>query len=254
VGNFVNANQLVRFLVFAFAVATAVDSAAQYNTPSIAEKLSAYSLEYERIQSPDRTVRDIEQLYRRGLSVTDMLLSRQSKGQCLLETLTQDQLNSTRRELPGIFINREEVLEVSPDPEQFFDLALKFGDRADIGFFSILKVSYASPGWPVYIDRLTDYSGCTRLGSFVFSELYEMWRSFQRRFPDRYAGEVRKEVVKLEQALLDTGACEGSAKVVAAYREFLRAFPNAPVAEEIRVRIDAISGEKSELRFESHPH
>jgi hypothetical protein len=214
--------------------------------------VQAYTLEYEKTRDPTRSGRGIEALYRKGVAAGNALLSRKSEQQSLLETLDQDQLNSTRRALPGLFVNREEVLVASPDPERFFKFAIEWGDRADIAFFSILTMSYSSPGWPIYIERQTDYGGCRRLGSFVFPELYEMWRWFQSRFPDRYTEEVRREVAELEREILFTGACESSAEVAEAYREFLRAFPNAPIAGEIQVRIDAIETGTSHLRFESN--
>ena len=241
-------------LVGALVLVTAGELTAQSEASSrLPEEVQAYTLEYEKARSPTRSGRGIEALYRKGIAAGKALLSENSEQLVLLEALDQDQLRSARRALPGLFVNREEVLEAFPDPERFFTFAIEWGDRADIAFFSMLTMSYASPGWPVYIDRQTDYGGCRRLGSFVFSELYEMWRWFQSRFPDRYKEEARREVANLEREILHTGACESATEVAKAYREFLRAFPGAPVAGEIQVRIDAIESGTSHLRFESRP-
>ncbi|MCH9015709.1 MAG: hypothetical protein IH877_08505, partial [Gemmatimonadetes bacterium] len=120
----------------------------------------------------------------------------------LLEKMDEEQLRATRRALPGIFLNREEILQAVPDPESFLEFAVKWGDRADIAFFSTLQMSYSSPGWPLYIIPLTDYGGCRRLGSFVFSEIYGRWRAFQSRFPNRYKEQVRREINRLEENIL----------------------------------------------------
>lgn len=241
-------------LAGALVLFTAGELNAQAETSSwLPEEVHAYTLEYEKARSRPRSGRGIEALYRKGIAAGNALLSQKSEQLSVLEALDQDQLRSTRRALPGVFVNREEVLEALPDPERFFRFAIEWGDRADVAFFSILTMSYSSPGWPVYIDRQTDYGGCRRLGSFVFSELYEMWRWFQSRFPDRYKEEARREVANLEREILHTGACESATEVAKAYREFLRAFPGAPVAGEIQVRIDAIESGTSHLRFESRP-
>lgn len=218
--------------------------------PVLPKEIEEYTLEFERIQSLDRLERNIEVLYRKGIAAGKRLVySADFSELSLLERLNEEKLRALRRALPGIFLTRDEVLQVVPDPERFLEFALKWGGRADIAFFSTLQISYSSPGWPLYIQPQTDYGGCRRLGSFVFSELYGMWRAFQSRFPDRYKEEVRRQLAGLEENLLHTGACEGPREVAEAYREFIRSFPDAPVSNKVRLRIAEIDKGTTNLRF-----
>ena len=219
-------------------------------TPVLPEEIEEYTLEFGRIQSLDRLERNIEVLYRKGIAAGKRLVySADFSELSLLERLNEEKLRAVRRALPGIFLTRDEVLQVVPDPESFLEFALKWGGRADIAFFSTLQISYSSPGWPQYIQPQTDYGGCRRLGSFVFSELYGMWRAFQSRFPDRYKEEVRRQLAGLEENLLHTGACGGPREVAEAYREFIRSFPDAPVSDKVRLRIAEIDKGTTNLRF-----
>ncbi len=230
---------------------TALEVNAQSDgTPVLPKEIEEYTLEFERIQSLDRLERNIEVLYRKGIVAGKSLLSPvEISDLYLLERLSQEQLRAVSRALPGIFLTREEVLQARPDAKSYLEFALKWGGRADIAYFSTLQIAYPSPGWPLYIEPQTDYGGCRRLGSFVFSELYGMWRAFQSRFPDRYKQEVGEELADLEENLLHPGACEGPREVAEAYREFIRSFPDEPVSNEIRLRISEIENGTSNLRF-----
>ncbi len=216
----------------------------------LAKEVEDYAREFKRVQSPTRLERNIEVLYRKGIVAGKKLLYHDGLSELsLLEKMDEEQLGAARRALPGIFLTREEVLQADPDPESFLEFAVKWGGRADIAFFSTLQMSYSSPGWPLYIIRQTDYGGCRRLGSSVFSEIYGSWRAFQRRFPNRYEEQVRREIDRLEEDILHTGACEGPREVAEAYREFIHSFPDAAVSEEIRRRISEIDDGTSKLRF-----
>jgi hypothetical protein len=198
----------------------------------------------------DRLERNIEGLYLKGIAAGKRLVYHADISDlCLLEKMDEKQLAATRRALPGIFLNRDEVLQAFPNPTSFLEFALKWGGRADIAFYSTLQISYSSPGWPQYIQPQTDYGGCRRLGSFVFSELYGMWRAFQSRYPDRYKEEVSRQLAGIEENLLHPGACEGPRAVAEAYREFIRSFPDAPVFNKVRLRIAEIDQGTTNLRF-----
>ncbi len=232
-----------------FNTAVVVNAQSDVN-PVLPKEIEEYTLEFERIQSLDRLERNIEVLYRKGIAAGKRLVySAHFSELSLLERLNEEKLRGVRRALPGIFLTRDEVLQVVPDPVRFLEFALKWGGRADIAFFSTLQISYSSPGWPQYIQPQTDYGGCRRLGSFVFSELYGMWHAFQSRFPDRYKEEVRRQLAGLEENLLHTGACEGPREVAEAYREFIRSFPDAPVSNKVRLRIAEIDKGTTNLRF-----
>jgi hypothetical protein len=96
--------------------------------------------------------------------------------------------------LPGAIVSRDEVVLVEPDPDYFVRLAASRGDRADRAFASALKRTYPQSVWPVYNERQTDYSGCTRFGSLTLVDAYRVWTAFQHTFPGRYVDPVAKDV------------------------------------------------------------
>ena len=88
-------------------------------TPVLPKEIEEYTLEFERIQSLDRLERNIEVLYRKGIAAGKRLVySADFSELSLLERLNEEKLRAVRRALPGIFLTRDEVLQVVPDPER----------------------------------------------------------------------------------------------------------------------------------------
>lgn len=172
-------------------------------------------------------------------------------GQTVLESLSEPQFEDLQRQLPGAMINREEVVFVAPDSDYFRRLAAAHGDAADKAFFDALKATYPEGAWPGYVERQTDYSGCTRFGSMSLVETYRAWSDFQRRYPGRYAGPAQAEAkAVLANLATSTCSCGDAAGVQAELQRFAQQFPNAPERAGVERRLKALRAGKSDIRMQ----
>jgi hypothetical protein len=172
-------------------------------------------------------------------------------GQTVLESLSEPQFADLQQQLPGALVNREEVVVVAPDPDYFRRLAAAHGDAADKAFFDALKATYPGGAWPVYVERQTDYSGCTRFGSMSLVGTYRAWRDFQRRYPGRYAVAAQAEAkAVLDDLATSTCSCGNAAGVQAELQRFVQAFPASPARAEVEQRLKAARAGKSDIRMQ----
>jgi hypothetical protein len=166
-----------------------------------------------------------------------------------LEALPEKQFQALKQELPGVLVNRDEIVFVEPDLDYFVRLAARSGDNADRAFFAALKSTYPESVWPVYIEQQTDYSGCTRFGSMSLVETYRAWTDFQRRFSGRYVAGAAKEIQRVLQGLTaSTCACRDLASVEQELQRFLRDFPASPARATLDRRLQAIRAGGSDIR------
>lgn len=180
----------------------------------------------------------------------DALLSVRGK-ETVLESLSEQQFEDLQRQVPGAMINREEVVFVVPDSDYFRRLAAARGDAADKAFFDALKSTYPEGAWPGYVERQTDYSGCTRFGSMSLVETYGAWIDFQRRYPGRYAVAAQAEAKSvLHDLATSTCSCGDAAGVQAELRRFVEAFPNSPERAGVERRLKAVRAGKSDIRMQ----
>lgn len=169
----------------------------------------------------------------------------------VIEALPDAEFENLARELlPGILINRDEVILAQPDAKFFLDLARKHGDAADVSFFENYLATFPDSVWPSYIVQQTDVTGCRDFGNGELVKRYAGWRKFRAAHPRRYAGEVSERMKLIESEVAEsTCACGDSASVLGALQRFLKSFPDASVAKKVRARIDAIRNSKSKIRF-----
>jgi hypothetical protein len=171
------------------------------------------------------------------------------RGQAVLESLPEQEFQRLGRSLPGAILNRDEVVFVGPDSDYFAKLADARGDPADRAFFSALKATYPDSVWPRYVERQTDYGGCTRFGSMTLVETYRSWFDFQRRFRGRYAANARKESdAVIEQLTASTCACGDLASVERELQRFGRMFPTSAAGPGIAERLQAVRARRASIR------
>lgn len=96
--------------------------------------------------------------------------------------------------MKGFVVNRVESVYVEPDPRFFLTLAKRLGDKASVDFFEAFTKS-APEAHPVYIEEQTDYSGCIRFGTMSLVDSYKQWTDFGKKYPNRYANEVRAKAI-----------------------------------------------------------
>jgi hypothetical protein len=181
-------------------------------------------------------------------SVRQVLMRGQGAQGNVLESLSGDEYSRVAH-LPGLVVNREEVVFVNPDADYFAKLAAARGDAADRAFFRALKATYPDSVWPVYVDQQTDYSGCTRFGSGTLVGAYRSWSDFQRRFPARYRDPARKEIDEVTMKLAEsTCACGDLASVQNELQRFLAAFPASPIGAKVTARLQAARAGRAGIR------
>ena len=170
-------------------------------------------------------------------------------GNTLLESLSEAEFESLSRSLPGVLIQREEIVFVEPDTDYFARLAAAKGDDADRAFFSALKATYPESVWPVYIQQQTDYSGCTQFGSMALVEAYRTWSEFRGKYPSRYLAHAKAESDKvLEELTTSTCACGNADGIVRELEQFQARFPKSPVRSKIDARLKALRAHRSNIR------
>ena len=166
-----------------------------------------------------------------------------------LESLSGDEFKRLGQELPGLLVNREEIVFIKPDVAYFSKLAASRGDDADRAFFAALKATYPESVWPAYVEQQTDYAGCTRFGSMSLVETYRVWSEFQRKYPDRYRAAANEEAsAVLGELSGSTCACGDAAAIERELDQFLRAFPASSARARVEERLQALRDRRSDIR------
>jgi hypothetical protein len=193
--------------------------------------------------APDTSVEDV---YERAARLGEALLSPPSA----LESMPEVELQALRKQLPGFILNRDEALIAGPEPSYFLDLAKRFGQPSDRGFFVLQSRSRPDGVWPVYIEQQTDYSGCTLFGQGKLVDSYRSWRHFRSEFPRTYARFVTRALADIEeQVAQSTCACGDPDSVSRELAEFAAAFPESAGAAAAASRARAIREHRSTIRF-----
>lgn len=193
--------------------------------------------------APDTSVEDV---YSRAARLAEALLS----PPAALEAMPEVELEALRRQLPGVNLNREEVLIAGPEPSYFSDLAKRYGQPVDRGFFVLHSRTRPDGVWPVYMQQQTDHSGCTRFGQGKLIDSYRSWRHFRSEFPRAYGRFVTQALADIEeQVARSTCACGDADSVSRELAEFAAAFPESAVAAAAASRARAARESRSTIRF-----
>lgn len=193
--------------------------------------------------------RGIDAAFEAVVPLREALMRPRDGGNSVLESLTDAEFARLDGELPGVLINREEVVFVRPDVDYFTRLAVARGDAADRAFFAALKTTYPESVWPVYVEQQTDSSGCTRFGSMSLVETYRMWSEFRRQHPGRHeTAAVTETNAVLEQLTESTCACGSTAAVELELEQFIRRVSISPVRTLIAQRLLALRAGRTDIR------
>lgn len=191
----------------------------------------------------------IEAVYAKAEDVRAALMRVRDDRDTVLESLSDAEFSHLQHELPGLLINREEIVFVKPDPDYFIRFSAAHGDAADRAFFAALKATYPDAVWPIYIEQQTDYSGCTRFGSMSLVDTYRAWSAFRHLYPDRYKAAAQTEVEAiLEQLTGSTCACGDLVAVEKGLMQFNRAFPASRIRSKIDQRLQELREHRSDIR------
>ncbi len=231
------------------AAGLAVLGCVSFVLPSAAQTLSAVPeavLHYDQsIEAVARSsgVASVEPSFEEAIAAAEALESGQ------LDQFDDATYRKVQELMVGFWVTRVEVVRAAPNPDFFLKLAREKGTSVDQAFFEALKRTYPKDAWPAYKKALTDYGGCTVFDDETLTELYDLWLAFWSSHPERYRRSVRRELTRIEEALLSTCACGGEAGLRKTLSGFLAAHPKSRIAPSVMTRLDAVRNGTSEMRF-----
>jgi hypothetical protein len=225
-------------------VATLAIGIARVSAADIPPDVDQYAAALAKIEHT-RGRQSLEDVFELGLRSGPRL-------EAILESLSDADFKALREKMAGFVIERGPVTTVHPSSEFFRKLARKKGTKIDREFFEIYARTEpdSNGGLPAYIERRTDESRCTRFDGPLMTSLYRGWLSFRTAHPEDYATEAQGEIDSLTTELqAGTCACGTKEQVIAALEAFVKAFPDVPIAPELRRRIERVHHDSSHIRF-----
>jgi hypothetical protein len=170
-----------------------------------------------------------------------------------LERFDEQTYKKVQSMMVGFLVGRVEVIVARPHADFFLKLARERGTSVDRAFFEAYKKTYPDGFWPAYVQQLTDYSGCTIFDGKTPTEIWGAWTAFQKSYPDRYREAARTELAKVEERLVGNCACGGADGVRKELENFLKAYPNSPIAAKVASHLQAVKNGTSGIRFNCIP-
>jgi hypothetical protein len=232
-------------LILAFALLAASPGTAAISIPQV----QAYVSILKRLQLGQANG-SVEATFDAAIALGDTMLQEKDDTTTLLESLSDAEFVALGKTLPGILLQREEVLIVEPDPTFFLALAKKYGGRTDVEFFRNYLATLPGGVWPSWDEQQTDYSGCTAFGRGELVKRYAGWLAFRSKYPHAYSEQVADELTDIESEVGDTTcACGSKDEVLHELQEFADTFPTSPVIRKVLKRIHELKESTSPIRF-----
>lgn len=229
-------------------VALTILAASSVTTPASMPQVRAYLSTLRRLQS-GRATPSVEETFSAAMAVDEALLQKKGDGS-LLESLPDAEYEALTKALPGIILNREEVVIAEPDPSFFQALAKKYGKPADIEFFRNYLATLPNGVFKSYVEQQTDYSGCTAFGKGELVRRYAGWLAYRSSYPQAYLNQVTEQLTAIEAEVTEgTCACGSRDEVLRELRQFADRFPASPVIMNLLKRIREIQESASPIRF-----
>lgn len=209
--------------------------------------IASYLAELRAVEGGSRAA-SVETAFHRAQAVADALLM-VSGDKTVLEHATDAQFDRLNRSLPGLRLNRDEVVFAKPDAVFFLGLARTRGSADDRAFFRTYLQVYPASVWPSYVQQQTDSSGCTDFGSGELVARYDAWLAYRHQ-TTHYASTVNRELHNIEQEVTtSTCACGSRESVLRELQRFATRFPDSPVSKTVASRSMQIRSGRSPIRF-----
>ena len=229
-------------------VALTILATSSGTSPSSMPPVRAYLSALERLQS-GQAPPSVERTFRAAMAV-DAALLRKKGDSTLLESLSDAEYEALTKALPGIILNREEVVIAEPDPIFFQALARKYGKPADVEFFRNYLATLPNGVFKSYVEQQTDYSGCTAFGKGELVRRYAGWLAYRSSYPHAYLNQVTEQLTAIEAEVSEsTCACGSRDEVLRELRQFAARFPASPVIKSVLRRIREVQKSASPIRF-----
>ena len=194
----------------------------------------------------------VEQSFDAELALRSALLRSVGK-ESVIESLSGTEFESLSKRLPGVILNREEVLLAEPDPKFFLSLARRRGGATDVQFFENYAATIPDGVWKSYTIQQTDVSGCTDFANGELVKRFAGWLAFRSAHPRAYISAVSGQLAAIEKEVSEgICACGSRSGVLNELERFVQTFPDSRVASKVRGRIRAIRRSKATIRFNCH--
>ena len=187
--------------------------------PQTEAAIARYRAELDRVQTA-RGRTSMEHLFALTDTLHDYLIyagpivswNGRHEGLVNMESISEAEYERLSERLPGILLNREEVVIIEADSSVFLPLARAKGLEADRDFMRV--------------DRRRTSAG------------------FLARHTGRYVGEATEQMREFERAFLEPGGACGSRETVRReIRLFLSRFPEDPIASRAREALANLRGD-----------
>jgi len=154
------------------------------------------------------------------------------------------------RLLPGYHVGTGPAIYVMPNSQAFLELAQQRGTAVDRRFFELLHQTFRGAPTRVYVDFIDEVTACVQIGSRETLLLYKEWTKFQASNPNAYKDTVKDEIDQLELVYTSaTCSCSSHEVVDAGLEAFLKEFPKARIAPQVRERVKKIHTQSSDIVF-----
>lgn len=213
------------------ALPTVATSSAEAVPPAVAEYLTALAA-VEQAKAP----LSLETLFGKAEAAQNALMEITGE-QAVLERLSAEAFASLQAQVRGLSLHREGDIYAQPLPAFFLDLAKTHGLPSDVAFFEQYAATWGADLVPVYLKLRPQPTPCVRFGEGRIAPLYAAWQRFVAQHPAAYTQYATQNLSDLEEAVaLGTCACTGVDSVLSEQAAFLKQFPAAPKAAEIKAR------------------
>lgn len=233
--------------VIAFAATTAASEPKTTLSSKQKSAVHAYSQHLHALKRRNGAV-TVERVFADALRIRELLAGR-TPDEPSIEDISETDYLDLQRRLPGILLNREEVILAEPDTGYFVELASKFGRPIDREFFLAYGTTIPDGVWPVYLEQQTDFGGCTVFSERKLTETYRKWLAFRQSHPNAYREGVKRFLDEVEEQVLSTCACGDRDGVIRELRDFVETFPESPVTAAVTSRLHELEAGTSRVRF-----
>ena len=229
------------FSLFFVIVSTTSASADVIRQPTtFPAEVREYATALNELQKESKR-QSIEPVYALGMVVSKKLVAAARSGRIsVLSSLSPDDFDFVQAKMKGFAVNREEVVCALPKATFFVELSKEKGLDVDSAFFNLLNQTRPVL-WSVYIEQLTDFSGCTKHGSGLLVEFYGKWRDFEKQFPSAYTTDVRRTIGDIEKRLIEGSfTCGSPSDIITEMELFIKTYPDSEISEKLTERIKEI--------------
>lgn len=202
--------------------------------------LDTYLIELAKVEQATAPV-SLEPLFAAAEQAQDALMFTEDGDRAWIERLTADEFAALKSELRGIKLSRGYDIYAQPDGVFFYTLARAHGRAEDQAFFGLYRRFWNQQDIPRYLGMGKGTTLCVRFGEGILPTLYTRWQAYAKTYPEAYAAFAQQTLKDLEEAVgLGVCACGDARSVTRELKGFLQRFPQTPVADQIRDRLQEL--------------